>query len=217
MPTPRDAAYLAAPRRRRQRGQTLVEFALILPIFLVLLLAVIEFAFVFNAVLSSAYATRDSSLIAAEAGSNPGADCVTIAKVLADMQPPVDSSQITQIIIYRANTSGGPVGGSYTAAGNVWNRTGSTNCSAYGGSASLPFTLVTANYPEGLPNLVTGAGGRCAYLNGCPNNSLRTRDTVGVMVSYTYAWHTPLRNFLIVSGNGMTVTRSNEMRMEPIL
>jgi Flp pilus assembly protein TadG len=199
------------------RGQALVEFALVFPIFIVLLLGTIEFAFIFNAVLSANYATRDASLVGAEAGSNPGADCVIIAQVLADMKPPVDNSNITQIIIYRANQAGGPVGGSYTAAGNVWNRGGPTDCSAYGGSATLPFTRTTNNYAEGLPNLTTGVGGRCTYLNGCPSNALRTRDTVGVEISYTYSWHTPLRNLVGLVGSGITVVRANEMRMEPIL
>jgi hypothetical protein len=207
----------ASNRSDRAKGQTLVEFALIFPIFIMLLFGTIEFAFVFNAVLSANFATRDASLAAAEAGSNTGADCVTIAKVLADMTAPVDRANVTQIIIYRANASGGPFGGSYTGAGNVWNRGGATDCSAYGGSASLPFSLATANYPEGIPNLSTGAGGRCSYLNGCPNNTARTRDTVGVQVTYTYTYHTPLRNFVGLGGGTFTIVRSNEMRTEPVL
>lgn len=205
--------------RPRRSGQALVEFALVFPIFLILLLATIEFSFAFNAVLSANYATRDASLVGAEAGSNNGADCVIIAKVLDDMTPPVDASRISQIIIYRANSSGGPVSGSYSGSGNVWthNIVSTTDCSAYGESANLPFKLTTTNYPEGLPNLTTGAGGRCDYINGCPNNSLRSRDTIGVQVSYTYVWHTPLSNFVPLPAGSFTVVRANEMRMEPIL
>jgi Flp pilus assembly protein TadG len=208
------------PRRRsRTNGQSLVEFALVFPLFLILLLATIEFAFTFNALLSENYATRNASLIGAEAGSNTGADCQILKQVLADMTPPVDPSRITQVIIYRANASGGPLGGSYTGAGNVWVHATSptTNCSAFGGSATLPFHLTTNNYPEGLPNLTTGVGGRCDYINGCPTNALRTRDTIGVQVSYSYAWHTPLTNFIPLPVGNFTITRSNEMRLEPIL
>jgi hypothetical protein len=211
-------------RTTRQRGQTLVEFALVFPIFIMLLLGIIEFAFMFNAVLSANYATRDASLIAAEAGSNPGADCIIIAKVLADMQAPVDNASVSQIIIYRAKPSGDPWNGSYTGSGNVWDRTGTianpsgtTDCSAFGGLAALPFAMTSSNYPEGLPNLNNGTGGRCTYLNGCPDNTLRTRDAVGVQLTYNYTWHTPLRNFVPLGGNGFTIVRSNEMRMEPIL
>ena len=206
-------------RRPRTNGQSLVEFALVFPLFLILLLATIEFAFAFNALLSENYATRDASLIGAEAGSNTGADCQIIQQVLADMRPPVDATRITQIIIYRANSTGGPFGGSYTGAGNVWVQAASptTNCSAYGGSATVPFHLTTNNYPEGLPNLSSGSGGRCDYIAGCPNNSLRTRDTIGVQVSYSYSWHTPLTNFVPLPVGNFTITRSNEMRLEPIL
>ena len=213
----------AAGRQRtrgRARGQTLVEFALVIPIFLGLFLALIEFGFVFNAVLTANYATRDASLIASEAGSSGGADCVIISKVLDDMRAPVDATRLTQIIIYRAKPSGDPLNGTYANSGNVWVRSGTTDCSAYGKSASLPYTLSAANYPEGTPDTSTGSGGRCNYLNGCPNNTMRTRDAVGVQVTYAYEWHTPLGNFPFGFGGaagGFTIVRSNEMRMEPIL
>ncbi len=211
---------VAASRRRahqRARGQSLVEFALVIPIFIVLLLALIEFGFLFNAVLTANYATRDASLIASEAGSSAGADCVIISKVLDDMRPPVDAADLSQIIIYRAKTSGDPYSGTYDNSGNVWVRSGSTDCSAYGKSANLPYTLLTTNYAEGAPDTTAGTGGRCNFLNGCPNNTLRTRDAVGVQVTYTYHWLTPLSNFIGLGGGGYTIVRSNEMRMEPIL
>ena len=222
----------ARSARRRQRqvagrrwagrtsGQSLVEFALVIPIFLVLLLALIEFGFMFNAVLTANYATRDASLIGSEAGSSEGADCVILSKVLEDFKAPVDANNLTQIIIYRAKTSGDPYNGTYANSGNVWVRSGTTDCSAYGKSANMPYTLTTTNYPEGTPATSDGSGGRCNFLNGCPNNTLRTRDAIGVQVTYSYTWHTPLGNFPFGWGGnsgGITIVRSNEMRMEPIL
>ena len=62
-------------RQGRQKGQSLVEFALVFPLFIVLLLSIIEFMFLFNAQLSLNYATRDAALVAAEAGARPDADC----------------------------------------------------------------------------------------------------------------------------------------------
>jgi Flp pilus assembly protein TadG len=67
--------------RRRQAGQTLVEFALVLPLFMVLLMGVIEFAFMFNATMAINFATRDASLIAAESGSQATADCAILARI----------------------------------------------------------------------------------------------------------------------------------------
>jgi Flp pilus assembly protein TadG len=204
-------------RRSRTAGQSLVEFALVIPLFLFVLLAIIEFAFVFNAVLTANYATRDASLIAAEAGSSEGADCVIISKLLEDMRAPVDAADVSKIIIYRAKSAGDPYNGSFDNSGNVWVRSGTTDCSAYGKSATLPYTLTTENYPEGTPSTVDGTGGRCNFLSGCPNTTLRTRDAVGVQVTYNYAWHTPLGNFLPWASGTFTIVRGNEMRMEPIL
>jgi Flp pilus assembly protein TadG len=206
-----------AHRPRRSLGQGMVEFALVVPLFLLMLLALIEFGFIFNAVLTANYATRDASLIAAEAGSSQGADCVIISKLLEDMRPPVDATDVTKIVIYRAKTAGDPYNGTFDNSGNVWVRSGTTDCSAYGKSAALPYTLSTENYPEGAPSTVDGTGGRCNFLSGCPNTTLRTRDAVGVQVTYTYTWHTPLGNFLPFANGPFSITRANEMRMEPIL
>ncbi len=65
-------------RSRGDRGQSLVEFALVFPIFFTLLLGLIEFAFVFNAILAMNYAARDAALSAAEAGDRSGADCIIL-------------------------------------------------------------------------------------------------------------------------------------------
>ncbi len=139
-----------------------------------------------------------------------------IAKVLEDMTAPVDANQVSQIIIYRANVNGAPVGGSYTGAGNVYDRSGTTDCSSVGGT-TMPFRRIASNYPEGLPASVGGAGNRCNFLNGCPDNNTRTRDAVGVQITYQYTWHTPLVNFINFGGGGFTIVKSNEMRMEPVL
>jgi Flp pilus assembly protein TadG len=81
--------------RPQAEGQALVEFALVFPIFLVLLLATIEFAFALNAVLSANYSTRDASLIGAEAGTEPRADCKIIRHVLSGMTAPTEPARIS--------------------------------------------------------------------------------------------------------------------------
>ena len=50
----------------------------------------IEFALLFNATLAVNFATRNASLLAAESGSNPWADCVILQEVEKDMGPPLD-------------------------------------------------------------------------------------------------------------------------------
>ena len=77
-------------RSKGSRGQSLVEFALVFPIFFTLLLGMIEFAFVFNAILAVNYAARDAALAAAEAGDRSGADCIILdASIGPCRRPPM--------------------------------------------------------------------------------------------------------------------------------
>lgn len=72
------------------RGQTLVEFAMVFPLFLVIFLGIIEFGFIFIGQLSLNCATRDAALVAAEAGSNANADCLILQQINQDLDQPTD-------------------------------------------------------------------------------------------------------------------------------
>jgi len=100
-------ALLRTTRARRgEAGQTLVEFALVLPFFLLVMFAIIEFAFVFSGMLGISYATRDAALLAAEAGNADGADCVIIQAVDNAVTAPADDNRIQAVVIYRADQNG---------------------------------------------------------------------------------------------------------------
>jgi Flp pilus assembly protein TadG len=198
-----------------------VEFALVVPVFLVLFMALLEFGFLLNGLLSINFATRDAALIAAEAGSAPGADCVVLQKVEQDVTAPANRANITQVQVYWTNSSGqyldtsGNVttGGTPTQAANRYSRTGSTTCTfADGTTLTVPYTLQgTENYPESVRcNYVQGASAGCQP--GHPG-----LDTIAVQVSYHDAWRTPLHNLIGLLGDGWMLTQSNQMRMEPVL
>ena len=97
------------------RGQSMVEFALVIPIFLILLMAVIEFSFLMNGQLSINFATRDAALVAAEAGNAVGADCVILQKVEQDVTAPANRANISQVQIFWTNANGQPL----DTSGNV--------------------------------------------------------------------------------------------------
>jgi len=192
------------------RGQTLVEFALVLPLFLVVLFAIVEFVFLMNANLSIGFASRDASLIAAEAGNNPGSDCAVIQAIEKDVSAPADRSNITSVTVYWSDTNGNIKS---PGAWNVWNRTGATLCTLPSGAQiTLPYTLFTSGY---------GSASRCNIVAGCPlSGGHPGLDTIGVTVAYAYTWHTPLSAFSSISGSsgsGVSLSQSNAMRMEPIL
>ena len=204
----------------RGRGQALVEFALVIPIFLVMLMALIEFTFLMNGQLSISFATRDASLVGAEAGNGVGADCIILKKVEEDVAPPADRANITKVLIYRTNDTGQPMDtsgavttfGSATQAVDVY-VPGSTTCTfADGTTMTVPFTLQgTANYPGSARcNAIRGTAQGCQA--GHPG-----LDSIGVQVTYHDSWKTPLSNFIGLSGDGWILVQSNQMRMEPVL
>lgn len=177
-----------------------MEFALIFPVFLLVLFGLIEFAFMLNAQLSLNYATRDAALIAAEAGNNEVADCLILNKVNADLNPPTAEGNVAAVHIFSATETGGQLS---PGREQIYTSGGSTTC----GSISAPYTLTTTGYPydircNDLDRTTCGAG-----FTGPSNTGV---DIVGVQIDYTYRYVTPL-------GTTSNMSVSNEMRMEPIL
>lgn len=188
------------------RGQSMVEFALVVPIFLLLVIGLMEFSVAFHALLGINFASRDAALLAAEAASDSGADCVILESIESDVSVPADDTSIEEVRIYWATDTGGVMPGNPV---NVYVRTGSTTCSLPDGvSMTVPYSLVgAAGYPEDM---------RCDVLAGC-GGAHDTVDTIGVQITYRHDWVTPLASILTLGGTGFEFTHSNAMRMEPSL
>ena len=200
----------------RAAGQSLVEFALVLPLLLVLVVGVLEFGFLLNANLSISYATRDAALVAAEAGDNSGADCLILKKIEDDITPPADDAAIQGVQIYWSDQNGNVLSGAI----NSYTRSGSTTCNVNGTNVTVPYS---ASGP-----LLYPAADRCNVILGTGCASGHTGlDTIGVKLTYQYGWHTPLRCLVSFLGKGnggcwsniagWTLVSSNAMRMEPVL
>ncbi len=185
----------------------MVEFGLVFPLFLVLLFAVIEFAFVLNALLSTGFASHEATLAAAEAGTVGTADCSILKAVQRSFAAPTDRAAITEIRIYKANPDGSPTG-----LVQIYDKSGTTPCDGPNGTTiDLPWKATTQTYPPAI---------RCNILTGCatladPNS--KTVDMIGVQITYVYKWHTPMAAALPNGGSGYTMVKSSAMRMEPIL
>ncbi len=171
---------------------------------MLLLMAVVEFGFLFNSYLAINFASREASLIGAEAGTVARADCLILNAVEKSVGAPSDPAQIWEVQIYRANRDGTKSG-----AITIYKRTGDKECAVPGGGTMLvPYE---ADGGEGyLPET------RCTRLDGCPTNPTGL-DQIGVEVTYRYGWHTPLGS-IFGGSDGMTeLTHRNLMRMEPVL
>jgi Flp pilus assembly protein TadG len=186
---------------RSEKGQAIIEFALILPALLLVVIGLIEFSFVLNSRNTVLFASRDGSMLAAEGGSIGGTDCVVLRRIESDVVSPATALRVQTIQIYWSDRNGDQIGSNQ----NVYTRGGTTSCTyADGTTITVPYTLTTAGYVEGA---------RCDVLAGC-GGSHTTVDTIGVRVTYQHFW---LTSFARLTGSGVTFTEASITRAEPQL
>lgn len=194
--------------RRDGRGQSMVEFALVFPIFLIVVISMIEYAFAFSTMNSLNFVARDVSLVASEGGNQAGSDCSALALLEREFGASSNTSGISSVQIFWSDANGSMLNG----AVDQYNHTGSMTCADLSGAShTMPYTAVSATYPE---------SSRCQVLNGCPSPPAAVNhpalDTIGVRITYSYAWRTPLAVLLGFLGP-ITLTSTQQMRIEPVL
>ena len=187
-------------RLREDGGQAIVEFALVLPLLLLLIVGIAEFSFVWNSRNTVLFASRDGSMLAAEGGSVAGTDCQVLDRIERDVISPSRTIRIQQVVIYWSDRNGDQIGSS----ANVYDRVGSTTCAAGGSTYTIPYSLTSSGYPE---------PGRCDALAGC-GGSHTSVDTVGVRITYQHFW---LTSFLRLGGSSVTFSETTATRVEPQL
>ena len=169
-------------------GQGLVEFAVTVPIFITMMMGLLEYGFLYNKILTVQYASRQGVSAAAQAGAVDGADCTILKAVEHALTVPIDKTQITSVEIYQSDTSGDPISG----AVNTYRRTGSLDCP---GDETQPYSLV----------------GTEGYIEQDRKDSLAAGlDIVGVRIGYAYVGVTPLG-----AGRTWQVSDGASLRMEP--
>jgi Flp pilus assembly protein TadG len=188
------------PTTSSERGQALVEFALVLPAFLLLVFGVVEFGLAFNAAVSVNFVSRAAALLAAEGGRSEGTDCMVLRAIEQDMTSPASPTRISRVEIYWSDSNGDQISSNV----NVYTRSGSLTCTYASGSITVPYTLATERYPETE---------RCDVLAGC-GGLHTTVDDVGVRITYTHQWVTYVGKTIAGS---ITFQRSTAARMEPTL
>src|SRR5256885_7649762 len=138
-----------------ERGQALVEFAIVLPVFLLLLFGLVEFGFVLNASSTVNYASRVAALLAAEGGATTGTDCMVLRAIDRALTSPTTPDRVSRVEIYWSDSNGDQIGSNV----NEYGRFGTLTC-AYGDGSTItvPYTRTTNDYPE---------SDRCDVLAGC--------------------------------------------------
>ena len=197
---------MASPNEPRssERGATLVEFALVLPILLLLVLGLVDIAALWGNSQSVVQAARSGARSVSHAGQLEEADQISLRSVKATLGS--DWTDIERVVIYEASSAdqGNPPAG--CIADGVTSSPTGTNCNVYT-SADLGDVLNDARFVDGANC------GTARSSNWCPslrNNDLRTAQWIGVWVEYKKDW---LTGFLPLGA--YTITENTVMRMEP--
>jgi Flp pilus assembly protein TadG len=100
--------------RRTSPGQALVEFTMILPVFIVILMGALEFGSAYDHRTAMAYAVREGARVGASlgtGGSNPSAvDPAIVAAVQRGLTDPILIENIASIEIFKSDAAGRQVG-----------------------------------------------------------------------------------------------------------
>lgn len=179
--------------RKRERGATLIEAAVIMPLLLLVIIAVMEYGLAFKDYLTVSYLSREGARIGALAGDDETADCAILSG-LGDLATPSDLARIDYIEIYQAHQSTGAQG----ATNRAYYIPGEdpTICTAPTPSVNDGWNIASVGWPTTSRNTAVGT------------NPL---DIIGVRVVLTRNWITGFGPF---SGSAV-VDESTITRLEP--
>jgi Flp pilus assembly protein TadG len=167
--------------RARHRGQALVEFALILPSILLILVGTLNFGFAFYSNMTLEYASREGARVGSALASGSAAlPCAkvddhviaAVQRVLQSAGIPLRTSGIQWIRIYKATAY--PDGSGYAVANNYNQWTYSA-----GGGPTVDGAVLDFVGPA------TPSWSACSRVNGA------TPDSLGVAISYQHSWTIP--------------------------
>jgi Flp pilus assembly protein TadG len=163
----------------------MVEFAVIIPVFLLVLMTILEFGLVFSHHVTMEYATREGARMGAGlANGSVAFDCkdvddqvvAAVQRVLTASGSAIDIDEVGEIRIYKADASGREQG-----SVNVWTLGNGPKVDG----EQLLFKETSKNW------------------NACTRNNagFRATDSIGVSLDYRYRFITPLGNLLGMVGD----------------
>jgi hypothetical protein len=186
----------------RQRGQGLVEFALVVPIVILLVVSVAELGLAFGDAQTIGYGSREGARAGSalarggvrdcSSGDDPaGVDAAIVSAVQRILKSPgsgIDISKVTDIRIFRASSSGAEISGTT----NVWRYVGEqqgVEVDPGPGFTAIDFAPASVAWPA------------CVRDNGGASP-----DSIGVTVNYRYDFRTPVPSVIdAIAGGGLSL------------
>lgn len=196
-------------RHHDERGQGLVEFAMVVPMVLLLLVSVVELGIAFGNLHTLGYASREGARVGSALADGGAADCSlpdpagvdraiigAVQRILKSPGSGIDMTQVGDVRVFKADAHGQPI----EPYVNTWRY-------SPGATEIAPGTYVDF-YP------VSTHWNACVRQNSGPDST----DSVGVTVTYTYVFGTPLPRMLeAVAGGALSIalTETTVMALNP--
>jgi Flp pilus assembly protein TadG len=181
------------PFKRETKGAVAVEFALILPLLLMLVCGIIEFGMLFRANLSVSQAARSGARTAVALPRVADYQTNTASAVAASLQNTLGADEITYLTIYKANkTTGLPTTGNYKTC---------TECYRFSWNSG------TKTWTQ-----LSGAAWLATSQKACGSEA--TTDYLGVYVEAKYHFVTGI--FTPMFGKTSALKERTVMRLEPL-
>ena len=96
-------------RKDNEKGASLVEMAIVMPVLLMIFLGIMELGVAFRDILGASQAAREGTRIAAFAGNDVDADCYVIEGLSGYLATSID--KLERVEIYHANAAGQQIPG----------------------------------------------------------------------------------------------------------
>lgn len=180
--------------RRTERGATLVEMALVLPILLLIIIGITEIGLYFKNYLTVSYASREGARVAAFVGDSLDADCQILVAV-GGLLGSANLEHLQKVEIFVADQDGTQTFGKTNTA-TLKNGGDPTACTEPAAPSDGWFR--TTNYPATNRNVTVAV-------------DEPPLDIVGVRIYFTHNWATGFPPF---SGQA-NIDDSNINRVEP--
>ncbi len=201
--------------REREQGQGLVEFSLIVPIIILIVISVAELGLAFGNKHTIGYGSREGARVGSALATGKVPDCLggldpalvdatlvsAVQRILKSPGSGIDIGNVEEIRIFKADSNGDETAGLV----NVWEYTGpgsGPDVDPAEGYGTIDFNLIGSN-----------AWPACAR-----DNTTATPDSIGVTVVYTYDFVTPLPSVVnSIAGGALSLelTETTVMSLNP--
>jgi Flp pilus assembly protein TadG len=176
------------PGPRNEKGANLVEFALVLPIVILVLLGILESGVAFRDFLTVSNAAKEGVRVVAAMGDDPNSDCVALAKTAASITTSIRIEQLVEVQIFRADANGNQIG-----------------------SDTNTYSLDPGGDPADCADWNVNQYGWDPLDRNVVTGGTTPLDIAGVRIIYTHGWMTGFPPF----NGSFTINEATVSRLEP--